>query len=202
MTMTTKSLVVLIPALLWHSLAIAVEPPPRDERPKGRAIDVAKLYAASGWMGDGEKGTQFVNVNEACVEDPKTPPTCLKISYTVGPQEWAGAYWLNKPNNWGDKAGEDLSKLSYSKVSFWAKGDKGTEVIEFKAGGVDSNEKTYKDSFAVTSGKVRLEKDWHRYELDLTGQNLSSVIGFFCWVAAGTANPTGCTFYLDDIQYE
>ena len=175
---------------------------PPIPKPKGQEIDVAMFYVASGWMGDGEEGTQFVNLNEVCEEDPRSVPTCQKITYTIGPKNWAGMYWLNKPNNWGDKPGEDLSKFAYSKVSFWAKGDKGGEVVEFKAGGVDSKGKPYKDSFEVTTGKVRLERDWKRYEIDLTGRNLSSVIGFFCWVASGTANPNGLTFYLDDIYYE
>lgn len=202
MKTTIRYIVVLLLALLWHSVGVAfVEPPPSSE-PKGQVIDVATRYVASGWMGDGEKGTQFVNLNEAYQENPKTGPICLKIAYTIGPQNWAGVYWLNKPNNWGDNPGEDLSKLAYSKVSFWARGDNGGEIVEFKAGGVNAKGKKYRDSFEVTTGKVRLEKDWRRYEIDLHGQNLSSVIGFFCWVAAGTANPSGCTFYLDDIQYE
>ena len=40
----------------------------------------------------------------------------------------------------------------------------------------------YKDSFAATTGPVRLTTLWRRYEMNLRGQNLTSVIGAFAWI--------------------
>lgn len=175
-----------------------VKPKPEE----GKKLDVARSYDATGWMGDGEEGTKYVQFTEACKEQPRSKPTCIKITYTIGPKGWAGIYWLNKPNNWGDKPGEDWSARGYSSITFWARGEKEGEVVEFKAGGVEDNKKPHKDSFEVSTHKVTLEKDWKRYEIKLDGENLSSVIGVFCWVASGSSNPEGLTFYLDDIQYE
>lgn len=177
-------------------------PPEKPKSAEGSTLDVGKSYTASGWMGDGESGTKYVQLNEACKEDPHSKPTCIKVTYVLGPKGWAGIYWLNKPDNWGDKPGDDLSKVGYSKITFLVRGEKGGEVVEFKAGGVKDEKKQHKDSFEVTTTKVTLEKDWKRHEMKLGGKNLSSVIGVFCWVASGTSNPQGLTFYLDDIQYE
>ena len=200
-----QALALIVGAGLFSAsdLSGQITPPPEKPKPtEGKKLDVAKFYTASGWMGDGEKGTKFVQFNEACKERPQSKPTCTKITYALGPKGWAGIYWLNKPDNWGDKPGDDLSKEGYSRITFWARGEKGGEVVEFKAGGISDDKKQHKDSFEVSTGKVPLEKDWKRYEIKLDGKNLSSVIGVFCWVASGASNPEGLTFYLDDIQYE
>jgi hypothetical protein len=171
--------------------------------PTPNTLDVVKIYTPSGWMGDGTNGTKYVQIDQVCkINVRPQKQTCIKITYAVGPMTWAGTYWLNKPDNWGDKPGDDFSTKSFKRVSFWAKGERGGEVVEFKAGGVNADGKSYKDSFEKTIGQVTLEKDWKRYEIDIEGQNLSSVIGIFCWVASEISNPNGLTFYLDDIQYE
>jgi hypothetical protein len=85
---------------------------------------------------------------------------------------------------------------------FWAKGETGNERVEFKAGGIDAPGKPYRDSFEKSLGTVRLDTQWTRYELDLTGEDLSSVIGGFCWVATARSNPNGLTFYIDSITIE
>jgi hypothetical protein len=165
-------------------------------------LRVAERYTASGWMGDGQAGTKHVQLLGESKENPKSPPTCVKVTYAIGPAGWAGAYWLNKPDNWGDKGGDDLGAKAFKKITFYARGERGGEVVEFKAGGIEENGKKFKDSFEIATGKVRLEKDWKKYEMTVEGKTLSSVIGLFCWVAAGTDNPNGLTFFLDDIQYE
>jgi len=165
-------------------------------------FDVAKYFVASGWMGDGELKTEYVQLADACPTNPHSGPTCIQVTYKPGPNGWAGIYWQNEADNWGDKAGEDFSKKDYARVTFWAKGEKGGETIEFKAGGIAAPGKPYKDSFQVKLGKETLKKEWTKYTMDLKGAKLSSVIGGFCWVASGTANPEGAKFYLDDIQYE
>jgi hypothetical protein len=167
-----------------------------------QGFDVASRFTASGFMGDGEQGRKYTDVKEAWTTNPHSPPDCIKVVYSPGPNGWGGVYWQNKPDNWGDQPGEDFSRAGYKKLTFWARGDTGDEVIEFKAGGINAPGKRYKDSFDATTGKVRLDKAWKQYTLDLSGKDLSSVIGGFCWDAAASANPKGATFYLDDIVYE
>lgn len=162
-------------------------------------LNIDKTFIPCGWMGDGEKGKQYITIfDRNCNTNPHTTPTCIKISYKVGPEGWAGIYWLNKdkPCNWGDEKGIDLSKKGYTKITFWVRGLKGGESVQFKAGGV--NKKTFKDSFDYEPKlSVDLTTGWTMQTINLGGQDLSNVIGGFCWVANSSV-----TFFLDDIQFE
>ncbi|NIM13974.1 MAG: hypothetical protein GTO45_18165 [Candidatus Aminicenantes bacterium] len=170
---------------------------------KGEPLDVWAKFTAAGWMGDGEYGEKYIQLAEAWKENPHSAPLCIRITYTPGPKKgWAGIYWQNEPDNWGDEPGDNLQKIGYKKLTFWARGENGGEVVEFKAGGINAPGKAYRDSFEVNLGKVVLEKTWKQFTIDLEGQDLSSVIGGFCWVASRAANPKGLTFYLDDIYYK
>ncbi|MGD2087151.1 MAG: hypothetical protein PVH61_13290 [Candidatus Aminicenantes bacterium] len=174
-----------------------------QEREKKRVpFDIWAKFIAAGWLGDGEYGEKYVQLFEAWKQNPHSPPICIKIVYHPGPKGWAGIYWQNKPDNWGDQPGENFQKMGYKKLTFWAKGEKGGEVVEFKAGGINAPVKKYRDSFEVSLGKVVLKKTWKQYIINLENEDLSSVIGGFCWVTSKTANPEGLTFYLDDIYYE
>lgn len=172
---------------------------------KTAALDVGAEFIASGWMGDGEtkKAKQFIQLIEASEENPRSPPHCIKIVYTPGTVGWAGIYWQNEPDNWGRLAGEDLSGAGYRRLTFWARGARGGEIVEFLSGGIDSGER-HKDSFKAKTKprKITLGNEWKQYEIDLEGKKLSSVIGGFAWVASRSSNPNGLTFYLDDILFE
>ena len=168
-----------------------------------KPFDIGAQFTASGWMGDGEQGTKYIELFEAWQENPHSKPACIKVDYKeFGVKGWGGIYWQNEPDNWGDKPGEDFSDEGFNAVTFWARGENGGEMIEFKAGGIDSPGKEYKDSFQAKAGKIVLEKEWRRYVIDLRGKDLSCVIGGFCWVATKAGNPNGLTFYLDDILFE
>lgn len=74
-------------------------------------------------------------------------------------------------------------------------------MVEFKAGGIETMKHKHRDSFRATLGRVTLTKEWREYSIDLTGADLSSVIGGFCWVASADYNTgAGVVFYLDDIR--
>ena len=155
-------------------------------------------FAPSGWMGDfGD-----VNLNSEYLQDAHSGSTCIRISYSAKQTQgsgWAGIYWQNPPNNWGEaKGGFDLT--GYNKLTFWARGENGGEVIEkFKVGGIKG---TYPDSLEVDMGPAILTKDWQEYSVNLAGQDLSYVSGGFCWVTASRLNPNGAVFYLDDVRFE
>ena len=113
--------------------------------------------------------------------------------------KWAGVYWQNPANNWGNrKGGFDLNGAT--KLTFWARGDKGDERIEeFKIGGVTGD---YPDTDTAMIGPVILTKEWREYTIDLRGKDLSYVSGGFAWSTNTDVNAQSCTFYLDDIKYE
>jgi hypothetical protein len=155
-------------------------------------------FIPSGWMGDyGD-----IKFNDMWMENSHSGTTCVRIEYTPRRSQgagWIGIYWQNPANNWGSKkAGFDLTGAK--KLTFWAKGEKGAEVIaEFKMGGISGE---FSDSAAAGIGPAMLTQEWKKYEIDLSGQDLSHVIGGFCFSASGDDNPEGFVFYLDDIVYE
>src|SRR5262249_46135190 len=126
----------------------------------------------------------------------------IKITYSGEAKQganWAGIFWQNPANNWGDKpGGYDLSR--YKRLTFWARGAKGNEhIAEFKVGGI-TGEKGDSDSAPI--GPVQLSRDWQKYTIELADKNLSHIVGGFCWSASHDENPEGFTMFLDDIRFE
>jgi exo-beta-1,3-glucanase (GH17 family) len=157
-------------------------------------------FQPSGWMGD----LDCFEVDRACKINPHSGETCAKIVYNPNSslfRRWSGIYWQYPLNNWGDYPGYELFKAS--KLTFWARGEKGKEMAEFKTGGIRVWRKPYCDSFGpVSTGVIVLSSEWKKYTLDLKSCDTSNVIGGFCFVTNRLQNSKGCTIYLDDIQFE
>ncbi|MDD5573852.1 MAG: hypothetical protein PHH75_01590 [Candidatus Omnitrophica bacterium] len=159
----------------------------------------SNFFIPSGWMGD----YADLTLDNGWSEDPSSGRTCLKISYSSRASSgarWAGMYWQNPANNWGSKERAGVDLRGVSRLTFWAKGEKGGERIEeFKMGGITG---AYPDSDTAGIGPVILTPGWKQYTIDLRSKDLSHVIGGFAWSANLDGNPQGCTFYLDEIRYE
>jgi hypothetical protein len=161
-------------------------------------ISVKNHFILSGWMGDyGD-----LIVDQSWSENTQSGDSCIKISYSgkaTNGARWAGIYWQNPANNWGNvDGGYDLSKAT--KITFWAKGEKGAERIEeLKIGGLMGE---YPDSDSAGIGPVILTKEWKQYVIDLKGKDLSYLSGGFAWSTNIDVNPQGAVFYLDEIKYE
>ena len=104
-------------------------------------------FAPSGWIGDyGD-----IRLNDQSLDNPHSGISCIQFAYsakTTQAKGWAGVYWQNPANNWGaKKGGFDLSEMT--KLTFWARGAKGGELIQkFIVGGIGiSSRATYPDSF-------------------------------------------------------
>jgi len=154
-------------------------------------------YVPSGWMGDWGD----LRLIENWAEQPHSGKTCIRIEYSAKKSQgagWAGIYWQNPPNNWGTiKGGYNLTGTK--KLTFWAKGEKGGEITEFKMGGITGE---YPDSASASAGVIELTENWKMYTMDLTNLDLSYISGGFCWVTSYYDNPNGCVIFLDDIRYE
>jgi len=178
--------------------APVVEKAVADFKVYGDKYDSGNHYIPSGWMGDyGD-----ISIDDGWSQNPHSGKSCIKISYSAkGAQGagWMGIYWQNPANNWGNmKGGYDLTK--YKKLTFWARGEKGGEVIsEVKVGGITGS---YPDSDAGSIGPITLTKDWKQYEIDLKDMDLSYISGGFEFSAAARDNPDGFTIYFDDVKYE
>lgn len=162
-------------------------------------------FIPNGWMGDVH---DIVTFDEAYATNPHSGLTCIKVTYSAagsGGQSWAGVYWLPDTSRWFAERGYDLTGAA--KLSFWARGAIGGERIEFLVGGFNRGsdrdpDLPSSDSFGPKSTSViRLERTWQKYEIDLAEEDLSNVIGGFCWSTNFRRNRQGCTFYLDDIRY-
>ncbi len=185
-------------------------PPPHGDGPGLRFNTREKFYVytdhgaapnhfvPSGWMGDFSDMSLDMN----STDDPADGKTCIKVSYSAKGSEgagWAGMYWQQPVNNWGDKVG-GFNLKGMKQLTFWARGAVGGEVIsEFKIGGIEGQRP---DSDAVRIGPVVLTREWKKYVMDLRGADLSHISGGFAWSASKEENPRGATFYLDEIRFE
>jgi len=159
---------------------------------------ISNHYIPSGWMP--ASASQDLKYDQSWKENPYLGDTCIRITYNDNSgTRWAGIYWQQPANNWGTiDAGYDLSAAK--KLTFWARGEKGGERIEeFKAGGIMGE---LSDSDASSIGPVILNKEWTQYTIDLSGKDMSYIIGGFCWATNVDVNPEGVVFYLDEIKYE
>lgn len=159
--------------------------------------DPVNNFFPSGWLGD------YDAIRRISWEDnPRAGNNCLRFRYTARTPQgagWAGVYWQNPVNNWGDiKGGFDLTGAT--KLTFWARGEKGDEtIVRFGIGGLSGK---YPDSCKAEIGPVTLTKEWREYTIDLRGKDLSYIIGGFYWMTDKNSNPDGAVLYLDDIKYE
>jgi len=158
-------------------------------------------YCASGWM----PATASIDLvlNTGWKNYPFSGNTCIRVGYeNKSGTRWAGIFWQNPANNWGTVPNAGFDLQGATKLTFWARGDKGGELIaEFKMGGLASGE--YFDSDSASISQIQLTKEWEKYEIDLRGKDLSYIIGGFCWSTSIDVNdPEGIVFYLDEIKYE
>src|SRR3989338_5397143 len=118
-------------------------------------------YIPSGWMGDyGD-----IKLNDQSMDNPHSGTTCIQFVYFAKKsqgQGWAGVYWQNPANNWGSKKGGfDLTGMT--KLSFWARGQKGGEIIQkVKVGGIKG---VYPDTAEIESGPIELTDSWQEYTI-------------------------------------
>ena len=149
-------------------------------------------YSPSAWMGN--KGA--VTLDTGCREDPHAGAHCVKVTYAA-PDGWAAVAWRHPDGDWGaEPGGYDLTGAT--KLSFWARGERGGEVVELGVGGVGMDA-AYPDS-ADVSADFTLTDEWKRYELDLSGADLARLKTGFKWVVEGRGRPV--TFYLDEMTIE
>ncbi len=160
-----------------------------------------KVYAENGdknpWIPSGYMGeTSAISMDAGCTDNPRTGNTCLKVTYNKA-DGWAGVFWQDPANDWGDKAGgKDLTGAK--KLSFWARGKNGNEKVKFGFGGI-GKDKPFSDT-AKGEIEITLGKEWKEFTIDLAGKDLTRIKSGFMWVLGGQGAPV--EFYLDDIVYE
>jgi hypothetical protein len=167
--------------------------------PMKSPVCIRGYFFPSGFMGDGQEDSKAIKINQ-WTENCHPGPTCIQIVYHPAKKGWAGVYWQSPDGNWGDKEGRKIEGTK--KLVFSARGQRGGELVDFKAGGINDPDKKYRDSFEKILGTQKLTTEWQQFEIDLSGANTNSVLGAFAWTATKDANPDGLAFYLDDICFK
>ncbi len=150
-------------------------------------------YVPTGWMGN----SKAVKLDPSCTDRPHSGKTCLRAEYQAA-DGWAGVVWQHPANDWGDRPGGwDLSGAK--RLTFWARGAKGGEVVTFEFGLI-GKDKRFHDTAKGKLDAVKLTTEWQQFRIDLGGLDLTRIKTGFVWVVRGTGQPIA--FYLDDIAYE
>lgn len=197
MNIMTKITAASLAGVLFAFSASAQETKPPQKLPFYVYSDQGDHYIPSGFMGD----TSDIVIVGTSKTNPGKGASCMQIKYSgkaAGGQKWAGVYWQDPANNWGTIKGAGYNLTGATKLKFMARGEKGGEIVEFKAGGISGE---YPDSFKAEAAPVTLTTDWKEYEIDLAGQDLTTVIGGFMFTCAKDKDADGATFYLDEIRY-
>ena len=142
-------------------------------------------------------------VNDEDSASPHGGSTAIKLTFSKLSEVPPRLYWRNGPANWGEdsNAGFDLTKAK--RLSFWAKGAKGGEILsEVGVGGIGlQGGKPYPDSGHAQVKNLVMTTTWQHYTIDLKGVDLGFVIGGF-YLEFSAANPTSSVVLLDDIVFE
>ena len=198
--------------LLFVSLSsVALLGCPADiEPPDGELtipMAVSELYAASGYMGDGEDGVSLTGgvPNEDCAPRPAgARGDCYRFVYKPSTLLWSGVYWQSPADNWGSAPGPQVPQGA-TKVTFWAASADGGQMLKVKVGGIKDPLYPNQDQLDVESSAL-LTTTMTQYTIELGGP-YDQVLGGFAWFAnypPGTdpAMATPMTLYFDDIVWE
>ncbi|MDB6154015.1 MAG: hypothetical protein JWL90_2468 [Chthoniobacteraceae bacterium] len=158
----------------------------------GEASD-PETYIPAGWMGD----AKAIKLDPAFAQNPQSGKLCMRCEFGAE-AGWGGVVWQSPVGDWGDKnGGYDLTGAK--KLTFWARGDKGGEVVSFLFGTL-AKPKRFFDTGKGALDKVALTREWKQYEMPVAGQDLSRIKTGFVWTLAASGQPV--VFYLDNIRWE
>lgn len=159
-------------------------------------------FVPAGWMPDGTG----MSMSTAEKDAPHSPPDCIRIRCQLSEKPWLGVYFLLQ-GEWEPKQRFNLiEKLAAKKgdpitCRFWAR-SKDKAVVQFKVGGVTKGDISDSLAFPIATNWLTLTPDWKRYEIDLTGKDLSSLVGGFLWVCDRAHNEErDINFDLDTIYF-
>jgi hypothetical protein len=183
-------------ALLASDTTVASRSKPAASDAQVPVLDVSTTYPATDLIG----AKRRIRLSKTAPSEAHSPPEGWKIEFDKQ-GSFAGVCWKNRAGNEGDSPGDNLSAARYRRISFWAKGAKGGEVVEFRAGGLGHIKTRYRDSFDVTAGQVKLTTSWSEHSIYVKDVDLSSVMTVFCALLHQEDNAEGAAIFLDDIQY-
>jgi len=157
-------------------------------------------YIPSGWY----NGSNNMTFDDHWTDNPHSGRTCIKITWNGQSGndglEWNGVAWQQPENNWVGNSGLGYDLTGATKLTFWARTDEPGLELKFLVGYPDDSS----GEIFIDGTWVRIYTEWHKYEIDLSGRDLSDVVCGFAVLFNDVhdPDPDGCTFYLDDIKYD
>jgi exo-beta-1,3-glucanase (GH17 family) len=164
--------------------------------PSGHMGDIGDILLDTGDMENAYEGKSAIRIEYAA--NGLEPNECRGAR----PCRWAGIYWQEPPNNWGEDEfwkDQGFNLTGYTRLTFWAKADQECES-EFKVGGIAA---PYGDSQAYPVGILaHLTTDWQQFTINLEYADLTHIIGGFEWDANWYMARQPVKIYLDEIRFE
>ena len=159
------------------------------------------------------------DINENWQEAPYSGNSCIRCEQITHEGDWGGWLFLNgyfpegsnvPELNDGSADGQGLDLGGAQRLTFYARGNKGGEQVEFFTCGFGYNSEwnipvvEFPDSSTKRStGVVTLTREWTQFSIDLSSADLSSIACGFGYVLKGNAFGNGeKVFYLDEIRFE
>lgn len=156
---------------------------------------------------------------ESWTDRPHSGITCIRASFLSTRGLWGGWYMMNgvlggidqaPSENWGTVPNAGIDLVGATELTFWARGEKGGEQVEFFALGIGRDADTGApmapfpgSSPKMSADSLSLTTEWQQYRIGLQGVDLQYVLGGFGWVAVAVNNGNqDVVFYLDDIHYD
>ena len=169
-------------------------------------------FVARGRMPASATDDTLPPMTEDCTTRPHSGVTCIEATLPAREDNWGGWYFLNgvltgdqtaPVPEWGTCEGKGVDLTCVSRLTFWARGARGGERVEFVFGGVGPTQPCPDSCATLSTGYVTLSQQWTPFSIDLRGKNLQSIRGGFAWVSSTDQNNgQDVQFYLDDIQLD
>ena len=159
------------------------------------------------------------DMNENWQENPYSGSSCIRCEQITHEGDWGGWLFLNgylpegsnvPELNDGTVDGQGLDLSGAERLTFFARGDKGGEQVEFFTCGFGYNSEwnvqvvPFPDSSMKRStGVVTLTREWTQFSIDLSSADMSSIVCGFGYVLKGNVpGDREKVCYLDEIRFE
>lgn len=159
------------------------------------------------------------DMNENWQENPYSGSSCIRCEQITHEGDWGGWLFLNgylpegsnvPELNDGTVDGQGLDLSGAERLTFFARGEKGGEQVEFFTCGFGYNSEwnaqvvPFPDSSMKRStGVVTLTQEWTQFSIDLSSADMSSIVCGFGYVLKGNVpSDREKVCYLDEIRFE
>lgn len=164
--------------------------------------EIPGRFVPNGWMPNGNGIAQDTHSSD----NPHSGSHCIEIRCQLSATPWCGITFL-QGGTWSPAQKFNLfdelnAKMGDTiKCRFWARSDD-KAIAQFRVGGVSQGAVQDSLLFPVSTPWIQLTPEWKMYEIDLTGKDVSCLVGGFAWVCDRQHNGAkDISFHLDDIYF-